>query len=99
MPPESPGAYAFGANADQSALAPDRVLGSVVIDLPRAFLAIAREVKNGSFAPKVEMFGISGGVLRYDPNPRLAATIPAALQARLKAAADSIMAGTLKPLQ
>lgn len=96
---ESPGVYAFGANADQSALAPDRVLGSVVIDLPKAFLAIAREVKAGRFAPKVETFGLAGGVLRYDANPALAGRVPAQLQARVKAAADSIMAGTLKPLK
>ena len=95
---ESAGAFAFGANADQTALAPERVLGSVVIDLPKAFLAIAREVKSGSFTPKVETFGLSGGVLRYDPNPALAGSIPAALKARLKAASDSIIAGTLKPL-
>jgi basic membrane protein A len=96
---ESPGVYAFGANADQSALAPDRVIGSVVIDLPKAFLAIAREVKAGHFEPKVETFGLAGGVLRYDPNPVLADRVPAQLQARVKAAADSIMAGTLKPLK
>jgi basic membrane protein A len=96
---ESPGVYAFGANADQSALAPDRVIGSVVIDLPKAFLAIAREVKAGRFAPRVETFGLAGGVLRYDPNPALADRVPAQLQARLKAAADSIIAGTLKPLK
>lgn len=95
---ESPGVYAFGANLDQSALAPDRVLGSVVIDLPRAFLALAREVQGGNFKPKVEMFGLSGGVLRYDPNPGMADRVPAALQAKVKAASDSIIAGTLKPL-
>lgn len=95
---ESPGVYAFGANLDQSALAPDRVMGSVVIDLPRAFLALAREVQGGNFQPKVEMFGLSGGVLRYDPNPGMADRVPAALQAKVKAASDSIIAGTLKPL-
>ena len=42
---ESPAVFAFGANLDQSALAPDRVLGSVVIDLPKAFLALARTVQ------------------------------------------------------
>jgi basic membrane lipoprotein Med (substrate-binding protein (PBP1-ABC) superfamily) len=93
---ESPDTYVFGANADQSALAPDRVLGSVVIDLPRAFLAIARQVKEGSFAPKVESFGLAGGVLRYEPNPVLTSRVPAALSAWVKAAADSIMHGTLK---
>ncbi len=93
---ESPGVYAFGANADQAGLAPERVLGSVVIDLPRAFLAIARQIRDGSFAPKVESFGLAGGVLRYEPNPALAGRVPPALNAWVKAAADSIVAGTLK---
>jgi basic membrane lipoprotein Med (substrate-binding protein (PBP1-ABC) superfamily) len=96
---ESPGVFAFGANLDQSALAPDRVLGSVVIDLPRAFLAVAREVKGGSFKPRVETFGLAGGVLRYEVNPALANRISPELQARLRAVSDSIIAGTLKPLQ
>jgi basic membrane protein A len=88
---ESPGVFAFGANLDQSALAPDRVLGSVVIDLPRAFLAVAREVKSGNFTPKVEMFGLSGGVIRYDPNPGLEDRVPAGLKAKVDAARDSII--------
>ena len=95
---ESPGVFVFGANADQTALAPDRVLGSAIIDLPRAFLAVAREVKAGKFVPKVESFGLQGGVIRYQPNPGLGASIPAALKARLAAAQDSITAGTLHPL-
>ncbi len=45
---ESKAVYVFGANADQSALAPERVVGSAVIDLPRALLLVAREVKAGS---------------------------------------------------
>jgi len=51
---ESPGVYVFGANADQSALAPDRVYGSAIIDLPRAFISVAREVKGGKFVARVE---------------------------------------------
>lgn len=96
---ESPGVFAFGANLDQSALAPDRVLGSVVIDLPKAFLALAREVQSGHFTPKVETFGLSGGVLRYDPNPGLEETVPGALKARVQGARDSIIAGTLRVLE
>ncbi len=95
---ESPGVFVFGANADQSALAPDRVLGSAVIDLPRAFLAVAREVKAGRFSPKVESFGLEGGVIRYQPNPAFGGSIPAAIKARLITAQDSIVAGTLRPL-
>lgn len=92
---ESPGVYLFGANADQSKLAPDRVLGSAVIDLPRAFLLVAREIKAGKFSPKVEAFGLASGVLRYVPNPTLDSLVPAALKSRVRAAADSIASGAL----
>ena len=94
---ESPGVYVFGANADQSQLAPERVYGSAIIDLPRAFLAVAREVKGGTFTPKVESFGLAGGVIRYVANPGLRA--PAELEVKVAAARDSIIAGTLKPVR
>jgi len=94
---ESPRAYVFGANADQTSLAPNRVVGSAVIDLPRAFLLVAREVKAGTFRPKVETFGLASGVVRYEPNPALDSLVPAALKTRVKAAADSIANGTLVP--
>ena len=92
---ESPGVYLFGSNADQAHLAPERVVGSAVIDLPRAFLLVARELKEGRFTPKVESFGLESGVVRYVPNPALDSLLPAGLTARLRAAADSIAAGTL----
>ena len=92
---ESRGVYAFGANADQTSLAPDRVLGSAVIDLPRAFLLVAREVRAGSFKSRVESFGLRSGVVRYQANPALDGLVPAPLKARVRAAADSIAAGTL----
>jgi basic membrane lipoprotein Med (substrate-binding protein (PBP1-ABC) superfamily) len=96
---ESPRVYVFGSNADQSALAPDRVIGSAVIDLPRALLLVAEEVKAGSFKPRVEALGLASGVIRYQPNPALNSLVPPALAARVKAAADSIAAGTLRPVQ
>ena len=94
---ESPGVYVFGSNADQTSLAPERVVGSAIIDLPRAFLLVGREVKDGTFKPRVEAFGLASGVIRYAPNPALDSLVPAALKARVKAAADSIAAGTLLP--
>jgi basic membrane lipoprotein Med (substrate-binding protein (PBP1-ABC) superfamily) len=92
---EKPGVYVFGANADQAGLAPDRVLGSAVIDLPHAFLLVASEIRAGRFTPRVEAFGLKSGVVRYVPNPVLDSLVPAALKHRLKAASDSIIAGTL----
>lgn len=92
---EQPGVYVFGANADQSRLAPGRVLGSAVIDLAHAFLLVASEVRSGRFTPRVEAFGLKSGVVRYVPNPGLDSLVPASLKARMRAATDSIMAGAL----
>ncbi|MEZ4585886.1 MAG: BMP family protein [Gemmatimonadales bacterium] len=95
---ESRGVYVFGANADQRSLAPERVVGSAIIDLPRAFLAVARELAEGRFTPKVESFGLEGGVIRYVPNPALDSLLPPDLMGRVAAATDSIIAGTLPPV-
>ena len=95
---ESPGVMVFGANADQSNLAPTRVVGSAVIDLPRAFLAVAREVADGTFEPLVQSFGLASGVIRYTPNPAVDATIPEEVVVWIEAARDSIEAGLLIPV-
>jgi basic membrane lipoprotein Med (substrate-binding protein (PBP1-ABC) superfamily) len=93
---ETPGVYLLGANADQTAIAPDRVLGSAVIDLPHSFVLVAREVARGTFTPERKEFGLKSGVIRYEPNPALAHLVPATLRAQLAAAAESIAAGTLR---
>jgi basic membrane lipoprotein Med (substrate-binding protein (PBP1-ABC) superfamily) len=92
---ETEGVYVFGSNDDQAHLAPERVIGSAVIDLPRAFLMVASEVKAGTFQPKVKAFGLSSGVIRYVPNPALETLVHETLRSRVQAAADSIAAGTL----
>jgi basic membrane protein A and related proteins len=92
---ETEGVYVFGSNDDQAHLAPERVIGSAVIDLPRAILKVAIEVKSGTFKPRVEAFGLSSGVIRYVPNPALETMVDQTLRSRVQAAADSIAAGTL----
>lgn len=89
------GVYVFGANADQSNLAPGHIPGSAVIDLPHAFLLVASEVKSGKFVPRVKAFGLGSGVVKYVPNSRLDTLVSSPLKARLAAAADSIAKGTL----
>jgi basic membrane protein A len=95
---ENEGAYIFGANADQSSLAPERVVGSAVIDLAHAFLLVAREARDSSLRLEAKSFGLAGDVLQYVPNPALATLVPPALVTHIAAAADSIAAGTLNPL-
>ncbi len=62
-------AWIIGANADQNQVAPEVTLGSVVIDLPHAFLLVAREVKDGTFTPRVVRLDTKSEVVRWVPNP------------------------------
>ena len=75
---EAKHAYAIGSNADQNAVAPEVTLGSVVIDLPHAFMVIAREVHGGHFKPRIVKLDMRLDVVRWTVNPALAAKIPAA---------------------
>jgi basic membrane lipoprotein Med (substrate-binding protein (PBP1-ABC) superfamily) len=79
---ESPGVRIIGSNADQNDLAPQAALGSVVIDIPHAFLLLAREVQDSSFTPRVVRFATASDVVRWVPNPR-DKTIPAYTAARI----------------
>jgi basic membrane protein A len=69
---ETKKSYVIGSNSNQNNVAPDVTLGSVVIDLPHAFLTVAREVQNGSFKPRVITLGTSSDVVKWVPNPVLA---------------------------
>ena len=93
---ESPGVFVYGANGDQTSLAPNRVVASAVVDLPRAMLLVSREVQRGGFVPHEESFGLASGVIRLAVNPALSSAWPAGLRERVQAAADSISAGTLR---
>jgi len=74
---ESKGVRVIGANSDQNAVAPEVVLGSVVIDLPHALLLVAREVQSGTFKPRVISLGLKTDVVRLVLNPALRTSIPA----------------------
>ena len=92
------GVYAFGSNSNQNAVAPDVVLGSVVIDLPRAFLRVAREVKSGSFHGQVVRLGLDTKVVTLVMNPALASKVPGAVTASVDSAEKEIEAGRLQTL-
>jgi basic membrane protein A len=83
----------IGSNSDQNNVAPEVTLGSVVIDLPRAMLMIARDVKSGKFKGHVYHLGDVDGVVRWTPNPALASEISPATVARLDSARKEIDAG------
>jgi basic membrane lipoprotein Med (substrate-binding protein (PBP1-ABC) superfamily) len=75
---ESKRALVIGSNANQNAVAPDVPIGSVVIDLPHAFLTVAREVKEGRFKPRVIELGTEDDVVTLVINPAMKSRIPQA---------------------
>lgn len=94
---ESKGVYVFGTNSDQNAIAPTVVIASVVIDLPHAFLTVAREVKGGNFHSGVIYLGTSTGVVKLVINPALAKLVPSTLRARLDSTREAMIAGKFAP--
>ena len=84
----------FGANSDQNELAPEVVLGSVVIDLPHAFLLVARDLQAGTFKPRVISLGMKTDVVRLVINPALRSTIPATALAAVDSVTKLLVAGT-----
>jgi len=94
---ESRGVAVFGANVDQNAVASDVIIGSVVIDLPHAFLAVARDVKEGRFRARVIRLGSTVGVTKFVLNPDWRNRIPTAVLARLDSTQRRISSGELQP--
>jgi basic membrane lipoprotein Med (substrate-binding protein (PBP1-ABC) superfamily) len=90
------GVYVFGSNSDQNGVAPEVTLGSVVIDLPHAFLSVAREVKAGGFEPRVIALGGKSDVVKLVMNPRLESQVSAAVLDSVRAVRTAIDAGTFK---
>ena len=91
---ERKGVYIVGSNADQNSVAPLVTLGSVVIDLPGAFLAVAREIKGGAFQPRVVVFDAKSDVVRLVINPAIRATIPTRAIHQIDSVTALIHAGT-----
>ena len=86
----------IGSNSNQNTIVPEQTLGSVVINLPHAFLLIAREVRGGRFTGHVFSLGLHDGVVRYVPNPALSDGLPQALKAALDSVEKTMIAGTFK---
>lgn len=89
---------AFGSNANQNDVAPDVIIGSVVIDLPKAFMLIGREVLGGTFTGRVINLGVKDDVVRLELNAALADRIPASARAAVDSVGALLKAGTFHAL-
>ena len=86
---------AFGTNKDQAALAPETVLASAVIDIPGAFVAVAREVRSGVFHARSIRFGLRDGVISFTWNPALLGRVPDGVKSLVEEATAKIASGAL----
>ena len=86
-------AYVIGSNADQNAVAPEVTLGSVVIDVPHAFMVVAREVSSGQFKPRIVKLDMKLDVVRWTPNPALESRIPASAKHAVDSVRTLMLAG------
>lgn len=93
---ERTGIFVIGSNANQNSIAPEVTLGSVVIDLPRAFLTVAREVRAGGFTGKVFVFDAANGVVELVLNPATADRVPARIRATLDSVRQRVRTGDFR---
>ena len=90
---ETKKALIVGSNSNQNSVAPEITIGSVVIDLPHAFLSVAREVKSGHFKARVIKLGSESDVVTFVPNPAMAVRIPASAQHAVDSVKAEMKAG------
>jgi len=90
---EANGAYVFGTNSNQNEIAPEVTLGSVAIDLPHAFLTVAREVRDHTFTAGIIKLGMREQVVDLIINPRLSSRIPSATRRAIDSARALIASG------
>ena len=88
--------YAFGTNRNQNAMAPDVVLASAVLDVPAAFVEVARRVKEGRFKAAPIRLGMNEGIVSFVLNAGLASRIPAPVLQELVQDTARIRSGELK---
>ncbi len=92
---ERPGVYAIGSNKDQNSLEPDVVLASAVADIPRAFVEVARAVKEKRFRAEVLRYGMRDGGVALVLNPRLRERIPKDVLEGLEAVSRDVREGAV----
>ena len=91
-------ALVVGSNSDQNSVAPDITIASVVINLPHAFLTVAREVRARTFEPRVIKLGAESDVVTLVINPAFRSHIAPATLHAVDSVRSKLAARTFDPL-
>ncbi|HLJ75638.1 MAG TPA: BMP family protein [Thermoanaerobaculia bacterium] len=86
----------FGSNKNQNDLAPKVILASAVLDIPSAFVFIAKTVRDHQFKPQVYWLGMKEGIVSLAWNDRLKSTVSPATVAEVARVAEQIRSGALQ---
>jgi len=87
--------FAFGTNRNQNEMAPEVVLASATLDIPAAFVEVARRVRDGRFVAEPIRLGLAQGIVALEINDGLRDQIPAAALAEVAALEAKIRSGEL----
>jgi basic membrane lipoprotein Med (substrate-binding protein (PBP1-ABC) superfamily) len=93
---ESDGVIAFGTNKNQNDAAPGHVLASATLDVPRAMLLVAEEVRSGRFVARPLRFGLRQGVIAVEWNPAMVDRIPAQALEQAHAVEQRVSSGAIE---
>jgi basic membrane protein A len=94
---ETKRALVVGSNSNQNTVAPEITIASVVIDLPHAFLTVAREVKSKTFKPRLIRLGSESDVVTLVVNPAFQSHIPVAAMRAVDSVRRELVAGRFDP--
>jgi len=92
------GVWAFGSNKDQSGVVPGAVLASAVLDIPAAYLVIARGVRDGTYVPAVSSMGMKEGVASVVVSPDAAPVLGPEIASFLADLEAKVASGEIEPL-
>jgi basic membrane protein A len=88
--------YAFGTNRNQNEMAPDVVIASAVLDIPGAFVEVAKRVKDGGFKAEPIRLGMQQGIVSFVLNPKLSSRISPELLQEIEQDSARIRSGALQ---
>ena len=94
---ETKKALVVGSNSNQNTVAPEVTIGSVVIDLPHAFVTVAREIQEKRFRSRVIRLGTSSNVVSLVLNPLLETQIPPDVRHAVDSMRAEMQTGRFRP--
>ena len=86
----------FGSNKNQNDMAPDVVVASAVLDVPHAFVYMAKLVRDKQFKPHVYWLGMNEGIVSLVWNDKLKSSMSPQTIAAVEAAERDIRSGKLE---